>query len=170
MTRLQNHQLAGLIAHGEPPCGPKVRKPRNNEEMRLGIALTRWIDTVASKEFNFAKELWVHVPNGSAFGEELKHDYQKKGAAIRGKLLKLQGVRRGPPDYVLCVPKFITYSFVGVPAHKYTHALFVELKAKNGVVSPEQEAMHGYLTARGYKVCIIRTLAEGVKIIEEYLK
>jgi hypothetical protein len=47
--------------------------------------------------------------------------------------------------------------------------MFLELKSAKGIISPEQLCFHAALKEQGYRVEIVRTLEDGIKIITSYL-
>ena len=49
------------------------------------------------------------------------------------------------------------------------HGLFLELKRKDGVLSPEQEVFHEILRKQGYKVVVCRSLNDCINQITTYL-
>jgi len=82
------------------------------------------------------------IPNGANFD------------AIRGKLLKDEGLRAGIPDM-----------FLPVPQGKF-HGMFIEMKVrKGGNVSPKQKAWMNALTEQGY-LCVV---AKGFQEAREHV-
>lgn len=86
-----------------------------------------------------------HSPNGG------------KRDAREGAKFKAQGVLAGFPDLFLFVP-VVPYS-----------GLFIELKAKKGIVSDSQKVIMSRLAMRGYSVKVAYGFDEAIKIIQDYL-
>ena len=91
MTRLQDHQLAHLRLHGEPPCAPVQRKKRDNTESRITKSCRRWWDSVCGS-YKLDKRVLYLVPNGATLGDRFT-------AAIRGSILRDEGLRSKYPDF-----------------------------------------------------------------------
>lgn len=124
---------------------PAKKKPRNNEESRMQIALIRWWASVC-RQFGVPEILLASCPNGGG----------RSGPRV-GAILKAEGLRAGFPDLGLYAPRGVH------------HALFLELKRPAGVVSPEQEVFHSLLRDQGYKVVVVRGVIEGINEITSYL-
>lgn len=73
------------------------------------------------------------------------------------KRVKAMGYRRGTTDLII------------LEARKGFHGLLVELKTKDGKVSPEQEEFMQMAYNRGYKVFVCRGADEAISKIENYL-
>jgi hypothetical protein len=73
--------------------------------------------------------------------------------------MKRMGLKKGIPD--LCLP---------VRSHdgKYG-SLYLEMKRSNGIVRPEQKAVHSRLRDLGNKVVVCRSAESGLHSILEYL-
>ena len=102
----------------------------------------------------YAPLLW-HIPNGGSRN------------VIEAAKLKRMGVRRGVPDLQLAIPRSVytsptTRSLVDC-------GLFIELKTKDGRVTPEQKKMHKRLIAQGYKVIVCRSLDDFMIQIQAYI-
>jgi hypothetical protein len=127
----------------KPAATPKKPKPprgSEHEEQALVVARAEALaPSVPALRMLFA------IPNGG---------HRHKAVAAK---LKAEGVRKGVPD--LCLP---------VPCGSH-HGLWIEMKAKDGRVSDEQEEWIGALRAQGYRadVCVGADAAWGV--ICEYL-
>jgi hypothetical protein len=86
-----------------------------------------------------------HIPNESVGGY---------GWMIRNRQM---GMRKGVPDLML-----------PVPMHGY-HGLFIEMKAKNGRLSPEQKNWISALNTFGYLAVVCKGWEEAKKKLEEYM-
>ena len=86
-----------------------------------------------------------HIPNESVGGQ---------GWLIRNRQL---GVRAGVPDL-----------FYPVPLNGF-HGLFIEMKASNGQVRPEQKRWLDALETFGYKCVVAHGWIEAKEALEEYL-
>lgn len=86
-----------------------------------------------------------HIPNESVGGQ---------GWLIRNRQL---GVRAGVPDL-----------FYPVPLNGF-HGLFIEMKASNGRVRPEQKRWLDALETFGYKCVVAHGWIEAKEALEEYL-
>jgi hypothetical protein len=113
----------------------------NYEESREQAALIRWFDLQHPK----LSALLVHVPNGINSGV-------KSGMRLKGL-----GLRSGVPDLVLFLPK-----------HGH-HGLFVEMKSKTGVVSPNQRFYLELLQDQGYSCHVAKGFEAAKSIIEQYI-
>lgn len=71
---------------------------------------------------------------------------------IAGKIAKGMGLRAGWPDFVL--------------VHQ-GRAIFIELKAPKGRLSPEQVACHAELTRAGAVVAVCRSLGEVEQVLHD---
>ncbi len=146
---------------------PPVRKKRKNEEGEMQRLLCHWWAQY-SKDKGIPECLLFAIPNGSALGYG-KEEYQVRHRQIRGKLMKLEGLRPGCPDLMLAVPKIIT-AWGGNPTGlRTTDGLFIELKTEKGIVSDEQKQFIHDLRNQGYKVEVCRSLDDAIKCITEYL-
>jgi len=72
------------------------------------------------------------------------------------KKMKAEGQLAGIPDL------FLPYA-----AHGF-HGLYIEVKTVKGVLSESQKTIHGLLEKQGYAVEIVRSIAEGVKLLQWY--
>lgn len=147
------------------PVKPK-RLKNNNEESRSQKALIKWW-AWRCKDYDIPEQLLFSIPNGMAFGG--KAEWQVKTSIIRGKNAKLEGLRPGVPDLMLCVSRtWKPHKTLCTPAVDY-HALFLEMKTATGPVSVDQVLMHKFLAARGFKVVICRSTEAAIREIESYL-
>ena len=161
--RLQNHQLKADLAQmkaGIPPdqrvIPPRIqKKPRSQEESLMQRALIRWWSANCSK-FGVPEQLLFSIPNGG------------HRSAVTGAIMKLEGARRGVPDLMLAVAR-------AQPHEKFpaifepVFGLFLELKRRDGVLSPEQKAFHIILKQQCYRVVVCWSLQECIDTITAYL-
>lgn len=154
--RLQPHQLRSLQANGlgSPLPAPVAKKKRSQEESQMQRALIQWWH-LACRRFGVAEALLFSIPNGGA------------RTAITGAILKAEGARKGAPDLMLAVPRRPRHSSMFTIEH-YA-ALFLELKRRDGVLSPEQKTFHALLQSQGYKVVVCWSLQECIDEITTYL-
>lgn len=101
--------------------------------------LIQWCRTDPRLQYLF------HIPNESVGGQ---------GWLIRNRQL---GVRAGVPDL-----------FYPVPLNGF-HGLFIEMKAGNGRVRPEQQKWLDVLETFGYKCVVAHGWIEAKEALEEYL-
>lgn len=151
MTHLTDTTLKELQSHIER--GGKLRdfkwparKKRRNEESRAQQSVIAWW-SMACRGFGVPECLLFAIPNGS------------KRDPVTGAILKREGCRKGAPDLMLTVTKF--YNCPG---------LFLEMKTKDGRLSPDQIEMHEALKKQGYIVQVCRSSEEAINTIKEYLK
>lgn len=116
---------------------------RSFEHMEA-VALMRWWHYVAM-EHRVDPRLFFHIPNGGM-----------RSKATAGKL-KAEGVRAGVPDYLLAVPRG---PYAG---------LFLELKAKEGRLSPAQKEMLEIFQIQGYKCSVVYGTTEAMDVLKSYL-
>lgn len=76
---------------------------------------------------------------------------------IEASRLKAEGVRAGVPD--LCLP----YPHAGY------HGLYIEMKKLDGKLDPKQRDFISFLRLHGYKVCVCKSVDEGIEAIKRYL-
>lgn len=86
-----------------------------------------------------------HVPNGG-----------QRHAAVAAKL-QGQGVKPGVPDLCLPVPRF------------GCHGLWIEMKTREGRVSPHQNDWIEFLRSAGYRVEVCRSFDEARDVLLSYL-
>lgn len=140
---------------------PQARKKRGDPEGEMQRQLVKWWDN-SCVGFGIPHWMLFAIPNGAALGFG-KEDYQIRNRGIRGRLLKLGGLRPGVCDLMLAVPKQLNYRETSA------HGLFLELKTPKGVVSDEQKQFIHDLRNQGYRVEVCRSLEEAVNAIKEYL-
>lgn len=88
----------------------------------------------------------AHIPN------------EGKRSPQRGALMKRMGLRKGFPDL-----------FVPMPRGGF-HGLFLEMKAKGGKTTKEQEEWLSLLNENGYAVCVAVGANEGIEKIKRYVR
>lgn len=88
----------------------------------------------------------AHIPN------------EGKRSTQYGAMMKRMGLRKGFPDL-----------FVPMPRGGF-HGLFVEMKAKGGKTTKEQEEWLSLLNANGYAVCVAVGANEGIEKIKRYVR
>ena len=106
-------------------------------------AIFQWIfyNTVKYPEL----QLLFHIPNGG---------YRNRNEAVN---LKRQGVKAGVPDL-----------FLPVSRNKY-HGLFIELKAKDGKATKEQQEWITNLRVQSYAAEVCHEWREAVECLCRYL-
>lgn len=153
MTRRYSaSDLETLATHGlgaKLPA-PKARKKRDNEEWRIQASFFQWW-AVTAKTHRIAECLFFHIPNGSILGNFASE------RAIRGRMLKLAGVRTGVAD-----------CFLSVPSGKF-HGLYIEFKKPGGKPSAAQQEFLGFALARGYSCHICESQAMACAVTLDYL-
>lgn len=87
----------------------------------------------------------IHIPN------EGKRSY------ATASVLKAMGLRKGFPD--LFIPQ----------AHGKYHGMFLEMKSKNGKISPEQSEWLSRLSLSGYAVKVAYSSTEAINAINKYI-
>jgi len=103
---------------------------------------------------NFVGDFLIAIPNGG---------WRNKKEASR---LKREGVKKGVSDLFLAIP-IARLNKRGVI---YTESGFwLEIKTSKGRMSKEQERWKILMNSRGYRVACIRSVDEGILIIEDYL-
>jgi hypothetical protein len=159
MTHLPDRDLTRLAAHIEAngtASGfvPTPKKKRKNEESIMQRQLVLWWAR-ACRGFGVPELCLFSVPNGF------------NGDARRGSVMKAEGQRRGVPDVMVAVSRFVGPE--GANHGDRYFGLFLELKTATGRLSPEQEVYHEILAAEGYRVAVVRSLDEAIKTVTEYL-
>jgi|SRR5579872_1222238 hypothetical protein len=87
----------------------------------------------------------------------LPNDGKRTGAA--GHYMRMTGLTRGLPDFMLLVPRPPTF-----------HGLFIEMKRRDGGrKSVEQDAMLLLLNKQGYCAVYAHGADEAIKKVEQYL-
>lgn len=160
--RLQPHQLRAYTAHikdgGNPEDfqmpAPVPRKKRSQEESQMQRALMQWWHA-QHRAFGVSELMLFSIPNGGA------------RTAVTGAILKAEGARKGAPDLMLAVPRYRREVWKD---EVWEHGLFLELKRRDGRLSPEQEVFHSLLRQQGYKVVVVWSLTEAINEITTYLK
>jgi hypothetical protein len=115
------------------------------QELRLHLGILRWWNMAASG-FGVDPRLLAHAANGG------------KRTRVEGAIFKGMGVRPGHEDLFLSVPRGAA------------HGLYLELKAPDGRISPEQKEMMRIHEEQGYAVHVSWSFDEAVGAITRYLK
>lgn len=115
--------------------------PTEHAEQR---ALMQWAEIEAGRHPELA--LLFAIPNGG---------HRIPAVAVR---LKAEGVKAGVPDLFLPV------------ARQECHGLWIEMKAKDGRVSPKQGEWMERLEEQGYRVAVAFSAEEAMQILKDYLK
>ena len=97
----------------------------------------------------------------ASYRPELRWMFAIPNGGQRNKIvaarLKQEGVKKGVPDLMLCLP-----------TDKY-HGLFIEMKFGKNKMTPEQQEFFDYATQQGYCCRVAYSADEAMKIIDEYL-
>ena len=99
--------------------------------------------------------LMFAIPNGGK--REKQQDRKGRWFSPTAQKLKREGVKRGIPDIFLPC------------ARGGSHGLFIEMKAPDGKVSPEQARVHQLLREEGYAVIVCYSLESAITLITWYL-
>ncbi|RTL20741.1 MAG: VRR-NUC domain-containing protein [Rhodocyclaceae bacterium] len=121
-----------------------------NEEHLAAVAFAQWWALTAGR-FGVSERLLWAIPNGG-----------KRGFRTAIKM-KMEGVQKGAPDYVLMVPR------------GQFHGLTIELKrpkthlSKQGTLSDSQKSMMILLREQGYDTAVCYGTDEAIRRIQDYL-
>ena len=99
--------------------------------------------------------LMFAIPNGGK--REKRQDRKGRWFSPIAQKLKREGVKRGTPDIFLPC------------ARGGSHGLFIEMKAPDGRVSPDQAGVHKLLWEEGYAVIVCYSLEGAITLITWYL-
>jgi len=99
--------------------------------------------------------LMFAIPNGGK--REKRQDKKGRWFSPTAQKLKKEGVKRGIPDIFLPC------------ARGGSHGLFIEMKAQDGRVSPEQASVHKLLREEGYAVIVCYSLESAITLLIWYL-
>ena len=99
--------------------------------------------------------LMFAIPNGGK--REKRQDKKGRWFSPTAQKLKKEGVKPGIPDIFLPCARGGSYG------------LFIEMKAPDGRVSPDQEAIHKLLREEGYAVIVSYSLESAITLITWYL-
>jgi hypothetical protein len=117
----------------------KKRKIKHRPEQDLQIQCVKWF------RYQYPNEILIHIPNGGK---------RSKVEAVR---FKEMGVMSGFPDLAL----FKKSGGYG--------ALFIEMKAKKGNTSDNQDELLIRLSEKGYKTIVCNSFESFVEIVSNYL-
>jgi hypothetical protein len=110
------------------------------EESRLQAACVRWF------RLQYPRHILYAIPNGGARNK------------ITGKILKDEGVLAGVPDLFLMSSN-----------DKGAHGLYIEMKTRDGVLSPAQKEFCAAAMLAGYACVVARSLEEFIMWVNKYL-
>jgi hypothetical protein len=113
-------------------------------ELQHQTNIIKW--TMIHREQYPDLKLLFHIPNGGTRDP------------IEARHLKDSGVKPGVPDL-----------FLPVSVGRY-HGLFIEVKSKNGKVSPEQSFWIDSLKKQNYKCEVAYGWEDAVRFLENYLR
>ncbi len=122
-------------------------------EHDIQSALFTWaqLQTVQHPELG----LMFAIPNGGK--REKRQDKKGRWFSPAAQKLKKEGVKPGVPDIFLPCARGGSYG------------LFIEMKAPDGKVSPDQSVIHKLLREEGYAVIVCYSLESAITLITWYL-
>ncbi|GLY59291.1 hypothetical protein Pcaca05_01490 [Pectobacterium carotovorum subsp. carotovorum] len=126
-------------------CNGSVRKVSHQAELEEQAALIEWADKTVIDGIKIGDYL-LHIPNEGKRGPKAAHD------------AKRLGVRVGVPDLFLALPRS---GYAG---------LWIEMKAKGGKLSAQQEVWLKRLEGAGYQAVCCFGVEQSVDVIANYLK
>lgn len=171
MTKLTRKEWAGADNHwlllsgsDKPPLrgelgvkAPIVRKVSHREypsEWTEQCAVINWWGQQC-RAWGYDYRHLLAVPNSGNISTGA--DFQdRKRAEIRMARLKAAGLRPGAPDLILAIPR------------QPDCALWIEMKALDGRVSPEQDDYHALLRG-SYRVAVCKGAGAAIETIKDYL-
>jgi len=140
-TSISLEEYRRLVAGG---AVPRVRASRQSPEEQLHFACFEWI---LLNQARYPVLRWlIHVPNGG-----------KRPRGEAGKM-KAMGVRKGVLDFLLPFP------------HNGYTGLFVELKADNNNLTPEQSEWKDKGDKEGYLTAVCWTLEEFMAVVLKFVE
>lgn len=113
-----------------------LAKYLTEEEIQRAVAA--WLDASLPRDWR-----WYHVPNGG-----------KRSKATSGKL-KVQGVKRGVFDVIICPP--------------HGPDIWIELKAHGSYLSPEQRDWMDWRQKHGRPTYVARSVGEVIAVLKDHL-
>jgi len=137
----------------------KATKKNKHPEHDAQVEVFEWAKVMSMKHPEL--ELLHATPNGAFYGGD-------KGRWSRAKKMRDEGVKSGVPDIFLPVPMAYTDKTTGL-ANSMVAGLWIEMKAEEGKVSPEQEWWISKLEEYGYTVMVCYSADEAIKVIIDYL-
>ena len=144
-SRLASDYAQTIATASTPKTDRLGRRVRKHREYITQCAVIKWF-TLAHRSLGIPDAfLLMHYPAGAHI------------SVLQGSRFKQAGLRPGVPDLQLCVPRW--------PCP----GLWIELKATNGRLSPEQRTMHALLKAQGYQVLVCYSSQQAIDAITQYL-
>lgn len=151
--------------------GRFMDKNRNNEDMekeamrelrgkrkKSGPPTERDIQRQVAQYLNRLGVLWCHVPNEG-------HGKRGRGGAIRGAILRAEGLKSGVPDVLIFTPP--KKSPDGEDVHR--SGLALELKReKGGRLSESQRTWLNRLNESGWATAVANGFDEAIKVLRSY--
>ena len=138
-----------LMADLPPIAEKRVRapnKPREGlSELQHQIRVIKWFDS-ACRVWGLSPLHLFHIPNGGS------------RQVIESVNLKRSGVRPGIPDLFLASPR------------GQFHGMFIEMKAENGKIAPEQHVAIDTIERQGYRCIVAFDHGEAIVKITKYLE
>lgn len=137
--------IAAPVITDLPPKRAYVKQERTGlSELSHQIRVTVWWDKNCAL-YGFPPYALFAIPNGGG------------RAAIDGANLKRSGLRPGIEDLLLAIPA------------DGKHGLFIEMKAEDGAVSPEQAVIAAFHRKHGYRSVVAWGHEDAIGAIQEYL-
>lgn len=150
-----------LEADGHTVKTPEPRKrKRSYEESDNQISFFKWW-RATHDDFHIPECLVYAIPNGSALGTG-REDWQVLQRIIRGKRLVAEGLTNGVFDIFVSVPRIR-------PHGTWYHGCYLEMKKKDGTVSPAQVTFKAAAEAFCYRTAICYSDREAIDCVTTYL-
>lgn len=112
-----------------------------NTESRLQQSCIKYFDL----QYPQYKQLLFAIPNGGKRGK------------VTASIMKAEGVRRGIADLFLSIPK------------ECSHGMYIEMKTKDGIMSPEQKTFRDLVRQNNYLHVVCRDLEQFILEVNTYL-
>ena len=130
----------------------KIRTMRSSEH-DIQSAFFSWVQLYTTRYPELS--LMFAIPNGGK--RDKRRDEKGRWFSPTALKLKREGVKPGIPDVFLPC------------ARGGFHGLFIEIKAPDGRVSPEQANIHKLLREEGYAVIVCYSLESAITLLIWYL-